>query len=126
MSVHLDTHVVAWLYAGERARFPPRVSAILDVEPLVYSPIVGLELAYLHEIGRLAAGSRDILDYLGDRAGLVPDETPFLVVARAAERFTWTRDPFDRLIAAAAMLGNNRLLTADRRIREQLSLAFWD
>ena len=50
--MHLDTHVVVWLFAGSVDVFPPTVQALLDSEPLSVSPMVSLELDLLHEIGR--------------------------------------------------------------------------
>ena len=44
----------------------------------------------------------------------------------AAMEFSWTRDPFDRLIAAQALVSGERLLTRDRLIRANCSWAFWD
>lgn len=55
MILHLDTHIVVWLYAGKRNDFPAGAAAAVD------------------------------------RVALTPDETPYLVVARAAERLNWTR-----------------------------------
>jgi PIN domain nuclease of toxin-antitoxin system len=45
-------------------------------------------------------------------------------VQAAADLF-WTRDPFDRLIAAHAIVANAPLITADAAIRENLPLATW-
>jgi PIN domain nuclease of toxin-antitoxin system len=47
-------------------------------------------------------------------------------VVQAAAGLTWTRDPFDRLIAAHAIVANAPLLTADRTILENLPQATWD
>jgi PIN domain nuclease of toxin-antitoxin system len=47
-------------------------------------------------------------------------------VTKAADDLTWTRDPFDRLIAAHAIAVGAPLLTADRSILENLPLATWD
>ena len=126
MILHLDTHAVVWLYAGNRNRFPARAKAALDHARLVYSPVVGLELAFLREIGRITAEPQQILDYLRDRIALVPDETPYLVVARSAEALRWTHDPFDRLITAAAAAGDHPLLTRDRLILANYAGAVWD
>jgi PIN domain nuclease of toxin-antitoxin system len=126
MILHLDTHAVVWLYAGDRSRFPARALAALDNARLVYSPAVALELAFLHEIGRITAPSREILDYLRDRIGMVPDDTPHLVVVRAAESLRWMRDPFDRLITATASAGTHPLLTKDVTIRAHYPDAVWD
>ena len=126
MILHLDTHVVVWLYAGNRERFPARARAALDHARRVYSPVVGLELQFLHEVGRISVNPAGILDYLRDRIALVPDETPYLVVARAAQALGWTRDPFDRLITAAASAGGCPLLTRNRTIRSNYAGAVWD
>lgn len=126
MILHLDTHVVVWLYAGDRSRFPARARAALDHARLVYSPVVGLELAFLREIGRITEEPVRMLDYLRDRIGLLPDETPYLVAVRAAEPLTWTRDPFDRLITGAAAAGDHALLTRDKNIRSNYHHAVWD
>ena len=125
MILHLDTHVVVWLYAGDRTRFPARARATLDHARLVYSPVLGLELAFLREIGRITVEPERILSYLRDRIALVPDETPNLVVARKAEALPWTRDPFDRLITAAAAAGNCPLLTRNRSILANYAHAIW-
>ena len=67
-----------------------------------------------------------IVPYLVDRIGLTPDDTPYIVVARAARALSWTRDPFDRLITAAASVSNHPLLTPDQTIRDHYAAAFWD
>ena len=46
-------------------------------------------------------------------------------MTKAAADLTWTRDPFDRLIAAHAIVAGAPLLTADRGILENLPLATW-
>lgn len=126
MILQLDTHVVVRLYAGDREHFPSRARAVLDHARLVYSPIVELEVQYLHEIGRITVGPEVIFPYLADRIGLAPDDTPYIVVARAARALSWTRDPFDRLITAAAVASDQPLLTRDRTIRDHYAAALWD
>ncbi|MFP4378280.1 MAG: type II toxin-antitoxin system VapC family toxin [Spirochaetales bacterium] len=126
MILHLDTHVVVWLYAGDRSRFPHRALAALDHGRLVYSPAVRLELAFLHEINRIRVGAVEILSYLRDRIGLVPDDIPYLVAVGAAESLSWTRDPFDRLITGSASAGSQPLLTRDTLIRANYPGAVWD
>ncbi len=126
MILHLDTHVVVRLYAGDAAFFPARARAALDHGRVVYSPIVELEVQYLLEIGRIAVGPEAIFPYLADRIALAADETPFIVVSRAARGLSWTRDPFDRLITAAAIAADQPLLTRDATIREHYPKAIWD
>ncbi len=47
-------------------------------------------------------------------------------LGQAATELSWTRDPFDRLISAHAVVTNAPLVTADETIREHLPLAVWD
>lgn len=126
MILHLDTHVLVRLYAGDRAFFPARALTALDHARLVYSPMVELEMQYLYEVGRIKATPDEMLPYLADKIALSPDETPYIVVARTARLLSWTRDPFDRLITAAAVATNQPLLTRDTLIRENYERAFWD
>jgi PIN domain nuclease of toxin-antitoxin system len=50
----------------------------------------------------------------------------FAELSKGAVGLSWTRDPFDRLIAAHAIVAAVPLVTADRTILENLSLATWD
>lgn len=121
-----ETHIVVNLFVGDKERFPTRALAALDHSRLVYSPIVELEIQYLYEVGRIAVGADTILSYLTDRIALAPDDTPYLVVVRAAASLRWTRDPFDRLIVTGAIASKQPLLTRDRLIRDNYSEAYWD
>jgi PIN domain nuclease of toxin-antitoxin system len=123
--IHLDTHAVAWLYAGDLARFPQPVCEVLEAEDLVVSPIVELELQLLYEIRRIADPGRTILDDLMARVGLQMSNAPFHRVVAAAGKLDWTRDPFDRLIVGQAMADAARLVTRDRVIREHYRAALW-
>jgi PIN domain nuclease of toxin-antitoxin system len=124
--IHLDTHVVAWLYAGVTGRMPPAALAAIEREAIAISPIVLLELEYLHEVGRIAERSAPIREDLGRRIGLSVSTVPFAAVVERAVSMTWTRDPFDRLIAGQALAEEARLLTADESIRANVDLAIWD
>lgn len=124
--MHLDTHVVVWLYADGIEPFPPSARRLLNEEPLAISPMVALELALLHETGRVTAAPEVIQAGLGRTLGLVTSSAPFTDVVGAASDLTWTRDPFDRLICAQAVAENQLLLTKDRLIRKHLPLARWD
>ena len=123
--IRLDTHVVVWLHTGDVERFTPEGRRMLESESLLISPMVQLELTYLHEIGRLAVGGADILGDLTRRIGLALSDQPFDAVVLAAAALGWTRDPFDRLIVGDALAANCPLLTKDDVIREHCSLALW-
>lgn len=123
--IRLDTHAVVWLYTGEVDRFTPEGRVLLESQQLTVSPIVQLELTFLHEIGRLRVGGADILGDLESRLRLFIVNQPLLAVVQAAASLDWTRDPFDRLIVGDALAANSQLLTKDDTIHANLSLAVW-
>ena len=86
--VHLDTNIVMWLLGGHVKRFPARVRSYLRSDVLFISPMVAVELEYLHEIGRLKAPADQVLDDLSDKIGLRLSEAPFQQVARRAWSMT--------------------------------------
>lgn len=124
--IHLDTHVVLWIAAGETARIHPHARRLIDGLPTLYSPMVRLEMQLLHEIGRLTRSPADVLADLEVQLGLRQSTTDFERVIGYSLSFSWTRDPFDRLIAAHVTADDLPLVTADRRLREMLPLAVWD
>jgi PIN domain nuclease of toxin-antitoxin system len=94
-------------------------------EPPYISPIVELELTYLHEIGRVTEPAAAPLAALRRSIGLQILDVPFAELVHAAHGLSWTRDPFDRLLAAHAIVSDAPLLTADQTILANLSLATW-
>lgn len=114
--LHLDTHVLVWLYAGEHHRFPDTLRDRLNVDRLCFSPMARLELGYLHEIGKITEPPDKIVAELASSMGLLPDSQPFSRVIAEAERATFTRDPFDRIIVAQALAAGAPLATKDERI----------
>jgi PIN domain nuclease of toxin-antitoxin system len=117
--------VVAWLHDGQRQRIPEVSQQLLGTEPRAISPMVELEIAYLFEIGKISYPPNVVLEDLAP-LDLSVAASPFPSVVRVAIGLRWTRDPFDRLIAAQAVVNGVPLLTADRRIRAHLDLAVWD
>jgi PIN domain nuclease of toxin-antitoxin system len=93
-------------------------------EPFV-SPIVELELTYLHEVGRVTEPAAAPLEALRKTIGLQIADVSLAAVARVASDLGWTRDPFDRMIAAQAIVADTPLATADRKILDNLPLATW-
>lgn len=98
----------------------------MEAEPPCISPIVELELTYLYEVGRVSEPASAPLAALRRSIGLEIADAPAAELVQAAVGLSWTRDPFDRLIAAHAIVANSLLITADRAIRDNLSLAIWD
>lgn len=124
--IYLDTHVVAWLHDLGPASLSPRATALMEAaEELRCSPMVRLELQYLLEVSRTTAPAVEVLDALNASTGLVVCDAPFPAVARAADTFTWTRDPFDRLITAQASLFAAPLITKDELLHRHYTHAAW-
>jgi PIN domain nuclease of toxin-antitoxin system len=83
-------------------------------------------LAYLHEIGRVSEPAAVPLRALRQSIGLQIADASLAAVTQTAVELSWTRDPFDRLLAAHAIVVGAPLLTADRTILNHLPLATWD
>lgn len=123
--IRLDTHVVVWLHDGKVERLSPVAVELIRERPLVISPIVELELTYLHEIGRLNASGAAIVRDLEGRIGLERSAERLDAVVAAAAELSWTRDAFDRLIVGDASAAACELLTKDRTILDHYPLAVW-
>ena len=123
--IYLDTHVVAWLYAGLVERIPERVRRELGESELLISPMVRLELQYLYEIRRVTQPAAVVIDALRNELDLQFCEAAFEKVVEEAAKQSWTRDPFDRMIVAQAALRNSVLVTKDEVIHEQYAQALW-
>ena len=123
--IYLDTHVVIWLYAGLAEQFSARARKLINQNELAISPIVSLEVQYLHEIGRITIASDAIISDLQERIGLQIDGASFATVVTQALALSWTRDPFDRMIVAQAQVGNAPLLTKDAAILSHFDAAVW-
>ena len=124
--IHLDTHVVVWLFTGELGRIHREALRRIEAGRLTISPMVELELCYLHEIGRTDRPGRAVIADLGARLGLTRSRATLADIIDLAGSLTWTRDPFDRLIVASAMVEACPLVTPDEHIRANFPGAVWD
>jgi PIN domain nuclease of toxin-antitoxin system len=93
-------------------------------DPFV-SPVVELELTYLYEVGRVNEPAEMPLASLRRSIDLQIADVGSAELMRAAMPLSWTRDPFDRLISAHAILADAPLITADETIRANLPQATW-
>jgi PIN domain nuclease of toxin-antitoxin system len=118
--------VVGWLYEGADRRIPAAVRGLIESEEPFVSPIVELELTCLYEVGRVTEPATGPLGALEKMIGLRVSDVSAAALAKAATGLTWTRDPFDRMIAAQAVVADAPLVTADRTILANLPLATWD
>jgi PIN domain nuclease of toxin-antitoxin system len=122
---YLDTHVAAWLFAGDIARLSSPAREAIDGDDLLVSPAVVLELQYLYETKRVADRAESVVDDLRHRLNVRVCELPFPDVSRRALALSWTRDPFDRLIVAQAALRDAKLITKDRMLRKRYTASVW-
>ena len=123
--VHLDTHIVCWLYEGRTELLTPAAMRAIEAGLLQVSPVVQLELTYLHEIGRINRGGNSVLEALAKDIGLSVADVSFAQVMKAAEMLSWTRDPFDRMIAAHAVIADALLVSKDALIRKHCPNVVW-
>jgi PIN domain nuclease of toxin-antitoxin system len=123
--IYLDTHVAAWLFAGDQKRISRPARLAIESHDLLISPAALLELEYLYETRRTGTPGSAVLDDLGERVGLRLCSLPFPDVARSALGQRWTRDPFDRLIVGHAAIRATALLTKDRQLRRHYPHALW-
>jgi PIN domain nuclease of toxin-antitoxin system len=105
---------------SERARHS------IEYEPeILISPMVLLELDYLHEVGRTTLGSSPVFNYLHQQIDLQVCQKSFIDVVRSASQLSWTRDPFDRIITAQSAIDRNSLITKDKTIQDHYEHAVW-
>jgi PIN domain nuclease of toxin-antitoxin system len=123
--IYLDTHVVVWLYTNQVKKFPQETLQLIENSQSLVSPMVLLELEYMHEIGRLQPSGNAVLETLSQSIGLKVCELSHLQVISAALQQTWTRDPFDRVIVGQAAVNQSTLVTKDVLIGSHYPRAFW-
>ena len=121
--IYLDTHIVVWLFAGLENKFTQIIKDLLNKKDITISPIVRLELQYLHEIQRVSEDANSIITDLSSRLGLSVCDKEFNAVINKALEIPWTRDPFDRVIVANASLDSSILVSKDPIILEHYPLA---
>lgn len=115
----LDTSAVVFLVAGHR-----RAKPLARHEwKLLFSPFVLLELQFLVESGRAKFLAADPVAAARADPRWTIDSPPLLDVIDRSLSLTWTRDPFDRLIAAHALARGLRLATSDALLLENLPAA---
>jgi PIN domain nuclease of toxin-antitoxin system len=124
--IYLDTHVVAWLYAGHIENIPAAARQAIEAHDLLVSPMVVLELQYLYEIRRTKEAAEVVIGNLRREIGLEVCDLAFAQVMEVALDEDWTRDPFDRLIVSQAKLREAELVTKDGTIQEHYSRVIWE
>ena len=122
--IFLDTNAVIYLYTGHQD-FSERVVKLINENDCAISPLVKLELQYLHETGRGHKKAQTVIDTLSHEIGLSIHDPSLQALIHAAVEMSWTRDPFDRLITAHAKVMNKHLITSDKTIQKHYAKAIW-
>ncbi|MGF1676146.1 MAG: type II toxin-antitoxin system VapC family toxin [Rivularia sp. (in: cyanobacteria)] len=104
MLIYLDTHVVAWLYSDLTDKLTDLAKTLINDNEVYISAIVRLELQYLYEIKRITDEPDVIISNLSEEIGLKICNKNFNDIICVTLTITWTRDPFDRIITANALL----------------------
>ena len=104
----LDTHAAIWMVKDHR-----RARPLAKLPRLYLSPATVLELQFLAEVGRVRFADQASPATLAADERWQLDDPPSGRWFAAACDVAWTRDPFDRLLAAHARLRGWKLATAD-------------
>jgi PIN domain nuclease of toxin-antitoxin system len=115
MKCLLDTHFLLWI-----ALDVPRLDAFPWLDRYAawgVSPVSFLEVQFLGEAGRIDVRIEEFTAAIGADPRFVVDEVPLVRLIQHALPLTWTRDPFDRLLAAHSAARRTPLCTLDRTIR---------
>jgi len=122
---YLDTHIVVWLYAGLVEKLTENAKRTIEDNDVVISQLVKLELQYLFETGRIKVSPSKMIQALGRSIDLKISNCPLNEMIDQSIKISWTRDVFDRLLAAEVEATGGRFVTADATIRENLKQAVW-
>ena len=115
----LDTHFLIWLILGSsRLQGFPWLD---KYRPWGVSPISLLEVQYLAEVGRVEIENPEFTETLLNDPRFLVDEVPLLSLVRHAMPIVWTRDPFDRLLAAHSAARRAPLCSVDQLVLENHS-----
>jgi len=115
VNVLLDTHFLLWAVLGsDRLEEFPWLEAY---RPWGISPVSFLEIQFLAEVGRLDVSQPGFSRAVAADPRFVIDEVSLVALVEKALPLSWTRDPFDRLLAAHSEARRVPLCSLDRRIR---------
>jgi PIN domain nuclease of toxin-antitoxin system len=110
----LDTHFLIWIVVGSA-----RLDAfpwLHDYAPWGVSPVSLLEIQFLGEVGRLDVRNPAFSEAVAGDPRFLVDEAPLVRLIEHALPLTWTRDPFDRLLAAHSSVRRIPLCTVDKTL----------
>lgn len=114
MKCLLDTHFLLWITAD--AKRIKKYPWLHHYEPWGVSAVSFLETALLAESGKLELRASAFVETVQADPRFVIDDPSLVTVARKSMDLGWTRDPFDRLIAAHSIVRRVPLCSVDALI----------
>lgn len=120
MKCLLDTHYLIWIVTNARRlkQFP----WLQRYAPWGISPVNFLDVQLLAESGKLNSRPSEFIEAVKADPRFVLDDVSALVLFQKALDLGWTRDPFDRLLAAHSLARRVPLCTTDAEIQEHHTL----
>ena len=123
---YLDTQVAVWLYEAKVRKLTTVAKREIERRDLLISPMVFLEIDFLHRRRRVRHTAGKVYDGLRASIGVMLCDFPFPAIAMKAIECGWTDEPFDKIIVAHAWANRESLLiTADQNIRQHYRQAVW-
>lgn len=120
MTYLLDTHVVLWWFGTERRIAPDVRRALADPDQhLLVSSVSAIEASTKLQVGKLD-DAREVVEGWGEHVQRMGASDIAMTTTHGllAGSLNWThRDPFDRMLAAQALIGNLTLVTTDKAFR---------
>jgi PIN domain nuclease of toxin-antitoxin system len=120
MTCLLDTHFLIWIVT--KAKRLKQFSWIEHYHPWGVSPISFLEIQFLSEVGRVQVRNPDFTRAVMTDSRFIVDDASFATVIQKALPISWTRDPFDRFLAAHSLVRLTPLCSVDSVILENHKL----
>lgn len=121
--VQIDTNVILRLHELGINGFNLAARDLLLTSEIFVSHLVELELQTLFEKNKVLVLPSELIGFFQDNIGLQFSRSKVNQIVKSASSLKWTRDPFDRLIVGNALANEMELLTSDRNILENFSLA---
>jgi PIN domain nuclease of toxin-antitoxin system len=116
----LDTHFLLWLTTG--ARQAAKHKWLTKYLPWSVSPVSLLEVDFLFETGNAGFSGPRFAELLSEDERFVIDDIGLGTLVERAHELSWTRDPFDRLLAAHSDARRIPLCTTDGNILDNHAL----
>ena len=128
MKLLLDTHAALWLFNEHEKLSSNARQSILDETNELYISIISVwEVAIKTSLGKLGdfkGGAKALLSSVNNSPIALLPVTPEHVILVETLPFIH-RDPFDRLLIAAAISENMSLVTIDENIRKYSVPVLW-